>query len=86
MRSAIADARRQPVSDPAQDVDVRELIQALPARLRDPFLLHYYAGFGVREISVLLKRPGGTIKADLYRARSRLREALANGTGAALTG
>jgi len=31
----------------------------------------------VREIAVLLKRPDGTIKADLYHARARLKEALA---------
>lgn len=79
MRSVTAGAEAEPVSDPAQDVDVRVLLQGLPARLRDPFLLHYYAGFGLREISVLLKRPEGTIKADLYHARARLREALANG-------
>jgi RNA polymerase sigma-70 factor, ECF subfamily len=77
MRSVSAGADREPYSDPAQDVDVRNLIQALPSRLRDPFLLHYYAGFGVREIAVLLKRPDGTIKADLYHARARLKEALA---------
>ena len=77
MRTVTAGAEHEPYSDPAQDVDVRELIQALPARLRDPFLLHYYAGFGVREIAVLLKRPDGTIKADLYHARARLKEALA---------
>ena len=77
MRSVSASADREPFSDPAQDVDVRELLQSLPARLRDPFLLHYYAGFGVREIAVLLKRPDGTIKADLYHARARLKEALA---------
>jgi RNA polymerase sigma-70 factor (ECF subfamily) len=76
MRSMSAGADREPSSDPAQDVDVRELIQALPSRLRDPFLLHYYAGFGVREIAVLLKRPDGTIKADLYHARARLKESL----------
>jgi RNA polymerase sigma-70 factor (ECF subfamily) len=81
MRSVSASADREPLSDPAQDVDVRELIQALPARLRDPFLLHYYAGFGVREIAVLLKRPEGTIKADLYHARARLKEALGRGPG-----
>jgi len=79
MRNVTAGADREPVSDPAQDVDVRELIQKLPGRLRDPFLLHYYAGFGLREIAVMLKRPEGTIKADLYHARSRLRELLANG-------
>jgi RNA polymerase sigma-70 factor (ECF subfamily) len=87
MRTVTAGAEHEPYSDPAQDVDVRELIQALPARLRDPFLLHYYAGFGVREIAVLLKRPDGTIKADLYHARTRLKELLAdraaNGTGKA---
>lgn len=77
MRSVTAGAEQEPYSDPAQDVDVRELIQQLPARLRDPFLLHYYAGFGIREIAVLLKRPDGTIKADLYHARTRLKEAIA---------
>jgi RNA polymerase sigma-70 factor, ECF subfamily len=77
MRSVTAGSEQEPYSDPAQDVDVRELIQGLPARLRDPFLLHYYAGFGVREIAVLLKRPDGTIKADLFHARARLKEALA---------
>jgi RNA polymerase sigma-70 factor, ECF subfamily len=83
MRSVTAGADREPVSDPAQDVDVRQLLQGLPGRLRDPFLLHYYAGFGLREIAVMLKRPEGTIKADLYHARTRLRESLANGMGGA---
>jgi RNA polymerase sigma-70 factor (ECF subfamily) len=83
MRSLTARADREPVSDPAQDVEVRELIQRLPGRLRDPFLLHYYAGFGLREVAVMLKRHEGSIKADLYCARSRLRESLANGTGRA---
>jgi RNA polymerase sigma-70 factor, ECF subfamily len=77
MRSVMGSTEAEPFSDPAQDVDVRELIQQLPSRLRDPFLLHYYAGFGIREIAVLLKRPDGTIKADLYHARARLKEALA---------
>ena len=79
MRNVTAGTERDPVSDPAQDVHVRSLIQDLPPRLRDPFLLHYYAGFGVREIAALLKRPEGTVKADLYHARARLREALTLG-------
>ena len=58
-------------------MDIRDLLAALPARLREPFLLHYYAGFGVKEIAVQLKRPEGTIKADLYHARARLKDALA---------
>ena len=76
MRAVTSGSEREPTSDPVQDVDVRELIQALPSRLREPFLLHYYAGFGIREISVLLKRPEGTIKADLYHARAKLKESL----------
>src|SRR5712691_11130718 len=76
MRAVTSGSDVEPPSDPAQDVDVRELIQGLPARLREPFLLHYYAGFGIREIAVLLKRPEGTIKADLYHARAKLKEAL----------
>ncbi|MBO0802047.1 MAG: RNA polymerase sigma factor [Nocardiopsaceae bacterium] len=79
MRSVTMVADREPAFDPSQDVHVRSLIQDLPRRLRDPFLLHYYAGFGVREIATLLKRPEGTIKADLYHARDRLRRALASG-------
>ena len=82
MRAVTSGGDLEPTTDPAQDVDVRELIQGLPPRLREPFLLHYYAGFGIREISVLLKRPEGTIKADLYHARGKLKEALeARGSG-----
>jgi RNA polymerase sigma-70 factor, ECF subfamily len=61
---------------PDQDVDVRALIQALPLRQRNAFLLHYYAGFGVREVAQMLGRPEGTIKADLFHARAHLRSAL----------
>jgi RNA polymerase sigma-70 factor, ECF subfamily len=61
---------------PAQDVDVRALIQALPDRLRTPFLLHYYGGFPIREVAAMLGRPEGTIKADLFHARARLKAAL----------
>jgi len=76
MRSVTAGAAADPVAHPAQDVDVRGLIGSLPRRLRDPFLLHYYGGFGVREVATLLGRPEGTIKADLFAARARLKTAL----------
>jgi RNA polymerase sigma-70 factor (ECF subfamily) len=81
MRNVTAGSDPEPSTNPAQDVDVRELIAALPAKLRDPFLLHYYAGFGVKEIAALVKRPEGTVKADLYHARARLKEALAEREG-----
>jgi RNA polymerase sigma-70 factor (ECF subfamily) len=76
MRSVTAGADRDAVTNPVQDADVRDLIQSLPARLRDPFLLHYYAGFPLREVAALLHRPEGTIKADLFAARARLRSVL----------
>ncbi len=76
MRSVTASADLDSVAYPVQDVDVRNLLQSLPARLRDPFLLHYYAGFPIREVATLLHRPEGTIKADLFAARARLRAAL----------
>ena len=62
---------------PTQDVDVRHLIASLPPRLREPFLLYYYGGFGVREVATLLRKPEGTIKADLFAARGALKTALA---------
>jgi RNA polymerase sigma-70 factor, ECF subfamily len=78
IRTLIAAAPPDPACHPAQDVDVRALIESLPARLRSAFLLHYYAGFGVREVAVMLGRPEGTIKADLHHARARLKAALRN--------
>ena len=71
-----ASAATDHVPSPAQDVDVRQLIQGLPTRLRNAFLLHYYAGFAVREVAVLLGRPEGTVKADLFQARAKLRASL----------
>jgi RNA polymerase sigma-70 factor, ECF subfamily len=76
IRSVTAGAAADPVAYPVQDVDVRNLIASLPPRLRDPFLLHYYGGFAIREVATLLHRPEGTIKADLFAARARLKRAL----------
>ena len=81
MRSVTAGADLDAVANPVQDADVRNLIQSLPARLRDPFLLHYYAGFPLRDVAALLHRPEGTIKADLFAARARLRSVLGDRDG-----
>jgi RNA polymerase sigma-70 factor (ECF subfamily) len=81
IRSVTAGVSADPVAYPDQDVDVRSLITELPPRLRDPFLLHYYGGFAIREVATLLRRPEGTIKADLFAARSRLKMALGERDG-----
>ena len=82
IRSLTAAAPADPAYHPAQDVDVRALIEGLPVRLRSAFLLHHYAGFGVREVAAMLGRPEGTVKADLHHARARLKAALDDGRGA----
>jgi RNA polymerase sigma-70 factor, ECF subfamily len=76
IRSVTAGGAPDEAAYPDQDVDVRNLLASLPPRLRDPFLLHYYAGFPIREVAALLHRPEGTIKADLFAARARLKTAL----------
>jgi RNA polymerase sigma-70 factor, ECF subfamily len=81
LRSVTAGSAGDPVAFPVQDVDVRNLIASLPPRLRDPFLLHYYGGFGLKEVASLLHRPQGTIKADLFAARARLKTALGERDG-----
>jgi RNA polymerase sigma-70 factor, ECF subfamily len=81
LRSVTAGSAGDPVAFPVQDVDVRNLIASLPPRLRDPFLLHYYGGFGLKEVASLLHRPEGTIKADLFAARARLKTALGERDG-----
>ena len=48
LRSLTTGSVGHPVAFPVQDVDVRNLIASLPPRLRDPFLLHYYGGFGLK--------------------------------------
>jgi RNA polymerase sigma-70 factor (ECF subfamily) len=76
MRAVTASAATDHAPSPAADVDVRQLIQGLPTRLRNAFLLHYYAGFAIREVAVMLGRPEGTVKADLFQARAKLRASL----------
>jgi RNA polymerase sigma-70 factor (ECF subfamily) len=76
MRTVTASASSDHVPSPAGEVDVRQLIQGLPVRLRNAFLLHYYAGFAVREVAAMLGRPEGTIKADLFQARAKLKASI----------
>ena len=74
--SVTAGTTADPLAFPAQDVEVRSLIGSLPPRLRNPFLLRYYGGFGIREVAELLHRPAGTVKYDLFEARAKLKKAL----------
>jgi RNA polymerase sigma-70 factor (ECF subfamily) len=76
MKTYTAAVPTEPAWHQVQDVDVRALIEDLPPRMRSAFLLHYYAGFGVKEVASMLGRPEGTVKADLHHARAKLKAAV----------
>ena len=61
-----------PVSTPASDPWLRDLVERLPERLRTPTLLHYYADMSVAEVAAALHKPEGTVKRMLHDARARL--------------
>lgn len=52
---------------------VDRLIEGLPPIFRGIVVLHYLEGLDCKEISVILGRPVGTVKAYLHRARTKLR-------------
>lgn len=66
----VHEQRRGPA--PAHDPWLRDLVERLPAPLRTPVLLHYYADLPVEEVARLLRRPTGTIKRRLHEARAVL--------------
>ncbi|MBC3842809.1 RNA polymerase sigma factor [Streptacidiphilus sp. 4-A2] len=77
-RAKTEEAVRQQYAE-AGDPSVRLLVQSLPQRLRTPVLLYYYADLPVREVSALMGRNEGTVKADLHAAREMLRAKLGGG-------
>jgi RNA polymerase sigma-70 factor (ECF subfamily) len=60
---------------------LREAIEDLPVKLRMVFVMHDVEGYTHEEIGGALGVPTGTSKAQLFRARARLREALAEFAG-----
>jgi len=69
------DERSRP-AQPQPRADLFELVNGLPARLRTPTLLHYYADLPTAEVARLLHRPPGTIRRRLVEARRLLADAL----------
>jgi RNA polymerase sigma-70 factor (ECF subfamily) len=65
--------RETPAEPPDADtVGVRDAINALPARLRDVVLLHYFADLSVTDVAQSVGRPEGTVKRQLSEARTLL--------------
>jgi RNA polymerase sigma-70 factor (ECF subfamily) len=57
---------------PAHDPWLRDLVERLPGRLREPVLLHYYADLPLEEVARLMRRPLGTVKQRIHQARKEL--------------
>ena len=51
---------------------VRQAILSLPAGLRAPLVLRYYAGLSEKEIATAIRRRPGTVKSRLHEARRLL--------------
>lgn len=78
--AAVTDgARRRP--EPDLKTRIREAIDRLPEGYRTVFVMHDMEGYTHEEIGTALGVQPGTSKAQLFRARAKLREALADFAG-----
>jgi RNA polymerase sigma-70 factor (ECF subfamily) len=72
----------RPIGDPVLRRRLDEAIDKLPTGYRTVFLMHDLEGFTHEEIGAALGIEAGTSKAQLFRARARLRERLTDLAGA----
>jgi RNA polymerase sigma-70 factor (ECF subfamily) len=56
--------------------EVRDAIDRLPRKLREPVLLHYVADLAMDDVARALGRPLGTVKRQLHEARALLHDTL----------
>ncbi|QOR36441.1 RNA polymerase sigma factor [Clostridium sp. 'deep sea'] len=59
--------------------DVYYLVLALKPKFKSVVYLHYYEGYKIDEIALILKSRPGTIKSRLYKARNILKKQIAKG-------
>jgi RNA polymerase sigma-70 factor (ECF subfamily) len=52
---------------------IQRALRTLPARLRKPVRLHYLQGQPIRDVAATLRTSVNSVKAQLYRARCKLR-------------
>lgn len=78
--SVIADPAPGPEQlavDAATGDDLAALVAKLPGPQREAVVLRHVVGLGYREIAEAVGRPPGTVKSDVHRGLSALRNALA---------
>lgn len=60
-------------------MDLSEAFKFLDPTIKTLILLRYYHELSIKEISILMNRPEGTVKSDLNRAKKKLRPILKEG-------
>jgi len=73
---------KERIADPDLKDRLKKAIEDLPPGYRTVFLMHDLEGYTHEEIGEVLGIQSGTSKAQLFRARARLREVLADFAGA----
>ncbi len=63
----------------AEQEEMMQAINQLPAMFKEVILLHYYQGYGISEIAELMDLPEGTISSRLSRGRKKLETILMKG-------
>ncbi len=79
----LADDDWQSPEQGGEDSVVRRAIHALDAKYREPLLMQVLGGFSCEEIAVELGLSPAAVMTQLFRARQKLKAALAGDTGAA---
>ena len=63
----------------AEQQEMMQAINQLPATFKEVILLHYYQGWGIAEIAEMMELPEGTISSRLSRGRKKLESILKGG-------
>jgi len=66
---------QQPLTELEEKQTVQSAFHALPAKLRIPFVL-YFHGHAYRDISRLIRKPMGTVKSRIFKAKRQLSKLL----------
>ena len=64
-----------------EKAEVLQAVHSLPADFREIFILYYYQGYGISDISGILNLPEGTISSRLSRGRKKLEAILGEERG-----
>lgn len=77
--ATLPDAEDVRIAPPDAQVVIHDALLSLPEKLRLPVMLHYMEGYGIKEISAMLRIPQGTVSTRLRAGRKQLRDLLGDG-------